>query len=227
MFVVVGACSGRACSSPLRPVDDVLLGSDQRPDDPDDPGDPGDDVQHPVSERRDFATWRGLVRRRNRGAWSRQRGPSRSSRSPTTHPPDPVLDPGVLPVPQIQTGQLAGDDPRRGVGDEPVIRCPSTSRTVNCAPGCARSSAGSPLSPLTTRTVAAQRFSTVRPAEVTSHGAVSSANPVPRLGRIASTQTSSTAQDPQIARQRHPKLVKRRTLGCRHLPMSLFAAFPA
>ena len=33
--------------------------------------------------------------------------------------PDPVLDPGVLPVPQIQPGQLPGNDPGRGVGDEP------------------------------------------------------------------------------------------------------------
>ena len=30
----------------------------------------------------------------------------------------PVLDPGVLPMPQVQTGQLTGDHPDRGVGDE-------------------------------------------------------------------------------------------------------------
>ena len=32
--------------------------------------------------------------------------------------PDPVFHPGVLAVPQVQTGELAGHDPGRGVGDE-------------------------------------------------------------------------------------------------------------
>ena len=31
---------------------------------------------------------------------------------------DAVLDPGVLPVPQLQSGELAGHDTERGVGDE-------------------------------------------------------------------------------------------------------------
>ena len=93
--------------------------------------DPGRDVQHPVPERRDLAG--GEVRFVGE---AEELGPGNQVHrghhdleprlvggvvvaGEVPHPgglglPDPVLDPGVLPVPQIQSGQLTGHDPGRG-----------------------------------------------------------------------------------------------------------------
>ena len=98
-------------------------------------GDPGGHVQDPVAECGDLAAGHvGFVGEADefapgdqvgRGEHDLQPGvvgrPGMAGQVPQAGRlglADAVLDPGVLPVPQIQSGQLAGHRADRGVGDE-------------------------------------------------------------------------------------------------------------
>ena len=116
----------------------------------------GGDVQDSVAEGGDLGTSeRGQVRR-SRSVWSSRSGRPRPARPPARRCSRPrpgkgscagrclglanaIFDAGVLAVPQLQAGYLAGDATAGGVGEERGDAVASTSVNVSCAPGCGRS----------------------------------------------------------------------------------------